>query len=165
MRQGVYNYGRHYRVVDKNDRWAIVYDCNVTGMPMIHCVISKETGDVARHCIKLVKEAFFLSTLWTSVLGLTVWHRQTITGTTSVKKCYGGLCEPPCVAYYKGRKRGPMDLELTFKGEELELVMEAVRAAVPCDDPLGEKIMLKYLTKRVEAQEAKEAAKKRIGFV
>ena len=59
MREGVYNYGRHYRVVDKNDRWAIVYDCNVTGMPMIHCVVSKETGDVARHCIKLVKEAFF----------------------------------------------------------------------------------------------------------
>ena len=58
-----------------------------------------------------------------------------------------------------------MDLELTFSGEELELVMEAVRAAVPCDDPLGEKIMLKYLTKRVEAQDAKEAAKKRIGFV
>ena len=58
-----------------------------------------------------------------------------------------------------------MDLELTFSGEELELVMEAVRAAVPCDDPLGEKIMLKYLTKRVEAQDAKEAAKNRIGFV
>ena len=59
QRRGVYNYGRNYRVVDKNDRWAIVYDCNVTGMPMIHCVISKETGDVARHCIKLVNEAFF----------------------------------------------------------------------------------------------------------
>ena len=38
---------------------AIVYDCNVTGMPMVHCVVSKETGDVARHCIKLVEEAFF----------------------------------------------------------------------------------------------------------
>ena len=59
MRQGVYNYGRHYRVVDKDDRWAIVYDCNVTGMPMVHCIVSKETGDVARRCIKLVKEAFF----------------------------------------------------------------------------------------------------------
>ena len=58
-----------------------------------------------------------------------------------------------------------MDLELTFKGEELELVMEAVRAAVPCDDPLGEKVMLKYLTKKVEAQEAKEANRSRIGFV
>lgn len=58
-----------------------------------------------------------------------------------------------------------MELEITFKGEELELVMEAVRAAIPCDDPLGEKIMLKYLTKRVEAQDAKEKNKKRIGFI
>ena len=59
QKQRVYNYGRNYRVVDKDDRWAIVYDCNVTGMPKIHCVISKETGDVARHCIKLVDEPFF----------------------------------------------------------------------------------------------------------
>lgn len=58
-----------------------------------------------------------------------------------------------------------MDLELTFSGEELELVMEAFRAAVPVDDPLGEKIMLRYLTKKVEAQEEKEAKKTRIGFV
>ena len=56
------------------------------------------------------------------------------------------------------------DLELTFSGEELELVMEAVRAAVPSDDPLGEKIMLRYLTKRVEAQDEKEKNRKRIGF-
>ena len=44
-------------------------------------------------------------------------------------------------------------------------VMEAVRVAFPCDDPLGEKVMLKYLTKKVEAQEAKEANRARIGFV
>ena len=56
------------------------------------------------------------------------------------------------------------ELELTFVGEELELVMEAVRAAVPADDPLGEKIMLKYLTKRVEAQDEKEKSRQRIGF-
>ena len=56
-------------------------------------------------------------------------------------------------------------MELTFSGEELELVMEAVRVAVPCDDPLGEKVMLKYLTQKVEAQEAKEANRARIGFV
>ena len=43
--------------------------------------------------------------------------------------------------------------------------MEAVRSAVPVDDPLGEKIMLKYLTKRVEEQESKEKNKRRIGFV
>ena len=56
-------------------------------------------------------------------------------------------------------------LELTFTGEELELVMDAVRAAVPVDDPIGEKIMLRYLTKKVEQQEANQKDKKRIGFV
>ena len=58
-----------------------------------------------------------------------------------------------------------MDLELTFADEELELVMDALRSAVPIDDPMGEKIMLRYLTKKVEAQEANEKNKKRIGFV
>ena len=58
-----------------------------------------------------------------------------------------------------------MELELTFTGEELELVMDALRAAVPIDDPMGEKIMLRYLTQKVEAQEANEKNKKRIGFV
>ena len=57
--QGTYDYGRHYRVIDKEDRWAIAYDCNVTGMPMIHCVVNKETGDLARRCIKLIEEPFF----------------------------------------------------------------------------------------------------------
>ena len=56
-------------------------------------------------------------------------------------------------------------MELTFKGEELELMMDALRAAVPVDDPVGEKIMLRYLTKKVEQQEANEKDKKRIGFV
>ena len=58
-----------------------------------------------------------------------------------------------------------MELELTFNGEELELMMDALRAAVPVDDPVGEKIMLRYLTKKVEMQEAQEKDKKRIGFV
>ena len=58
-----------------------------------------------------------------------------------------------------------MDLELTFNGEELELMMDALRAAVPVDDPIGEKIMLRYLTKKVELAESNEKNKKRIGFV
>ena len=33
-----------------------------------------------------------------------------------------------------------MSLELTFSGEELELVMEAVRVAVPCDGPWVRKL-------------------------
>lgn len=59
QREGVYNYGRNYRVDERPDRYAIVYDDNASGMPKIHCVVSKETGDVARACIKLVKEPYF----------------------------------------------------------------------------------------------------------
>ena len=59
MNAGQYDFGRHYRVKEKEDRYQIVYDCNVTGMPSIHCVINKATGDVARSCIKLVEEPFF----------------------------------------------------------------------------------------------------------
>ena len=59
MQQGVYDYGRHYRVKEQEDRYQVVYDCNVTGMPMIHCVVNKETGDLARRCIKLIEEPFF----------------------------------------------------------------------------------------------------------
>ena len=55
-------------------------------------------------------------------------------------------------------------LSMTFTGEELELVMEAFRAAVPCDDPVGEKIMLRYLTQKVELQEI-EAEKPKMGFL
>jgi hypothetical protein len=64
MQEGVYDYGRHYRVKEQEDRYQVVYDCNVTGMPKIHCVVSKETGDVARHCIKLVEEPFFQFNLY-----------------------------------------------------------------------------------------------------
>ena len=59
MKQGVYDYRRNYRVKEKEDRYQIIYDCEVTGMPKVHCVVSKTTGDVARHCIKLIEEPFF----------------------------------------------------------------------------------------------------------
>ena len=57
------------------------------------------------------------------------------------------------------------ELEMTFTGEELELVMEAFRAAVPVDDPLGEKIMLRYLSTKLALQEQKEEAKPKMGFL
>ncbi len=57
------------------------------------------------------------------------------------------------------------ELTMTFTGEELELVMEAFRAAVPTDDPLGERIMLRYLTQRVELQDAEEAKAPKMGFL
>ena len=55
---------RNYRVVDRDDRWLIVYDQydnngEICTEPKTHCVVSKETGDVARRSIKLVEEAFF----------------------------------------------------------------------------------------------------------
>ena len=59
----------------------------------------------------------------------------------------------------------PEELEMTFSGEELDLVMEAFRAAVPVDDPLGEKIMFRYLATKLAIDEAKEEAKPKMGFL
>jgi len=59
----------------------------------------------------------------------------------------------------------PSELEMTFSGEELDLVMEAFRAAVPVDDPLGEKIMLRYLSTKVALQEKEEEEKPKMGFL
>ena len=59
----------------------------------------------------------------------------------------------------------PEEMEMTFTGEELDLVMEAFRAAVPVDDPLGEKIMFRYLSTKLAVQEAKEEAKPKMGFL
>ena len=59
----------------------------------------------------------------------------------------------------------PTELEMTFSGEELDLVMEAFRAAVPIDDPLGEKIMLRYLSTKVALQEKEEEQKPKMGFL
>ncbi|QBP06085.1 hypothetical protein [Synechococcus phage S-B68] len=59
----------------------------------------------------------------------------------------------------------PEELEMTFSGEELDLVMEAFRAAVPVDDPLGEKIMFRYLATKLALDEAKEDAKPKMGFL
>ena len=68
--------------------------------------------------------------------------------------------------FTKGLMKGMiMPQEMTFSGEELELVMEAFRAAVPVDDPLGEKIMLRYLSTKVALQEEEEEKKPKMGFL
>lgn len=59
QRDGLWDYRRHYRVREKDDTLQIIWDCNVSGMPKIHCVINKETGDLARYSLELVNEAFF----------------------------------------------------------------------------------------------------------
>ena len=57
------------------------------------------------------------------------------------------------------------ELVMTFTGEELDLVMEAFRAAVPVDDPVGEKIMLRYLSEKVALQEKQDQEKPKMGFL
>lgn len=62
-------------------------------------------------------------------------------------------------------------MELTFKGEELELVIEALRAAVPSGDPTGEAILLRYLSKKLEDKDitpevqGRVPGQRRIGFI
>ena len=59
MDRGKYKFGRDYHVEEQGDDLAIKYVDNVSGMPKIHCVINKYTGDVARYSTELVNEAFF----------------------------------------------------------------------------------------------------------
>ena len=71
QREGTYDYGRHYRVNEKEDIYQIVWDCNVTVMPMIHCVINKETGDLARYSTELINEGSCICCLLASYITLT----------------------------------------------------------------------------------------------
>ena len=57
------------------------------------------------------------------------------------------------------------DLEMTFSGEELDLMMEAFRATDAINDPVGEKIMLRYLSTKVALQEKEEQGKPKMGFL
>mgnify|MGYP000339054251 CR=1 FL=1 len=59
QREGLYDYGRHYHVQETDNEYRIVYDCEVGGMPMVHCVINKETGDLAKYTTELVNEMYF----------------------------------------------------------------------------------------------------------
>ena len=57
------------------------------------------------------------------------------------------------------------ELSLTFEGEELDLMMEAFRATDAINDPIGEKIMLRYLSAKVALQESEEQSKPKMGFL
>lgn len=59
QKAGTVNYGRNYYVEDHGDTLRVAWWCNVSSMPMTHCVINKETGDLARYTTELVNEAFF----------------------------------------------------------------------------------------------------------
>lgn len=57
------------------------------------------------------------------------------------------------------------ELEMTFSGEELDLMMEAFRATDAINDPVGEKIMLRYLSTKVALQEKEDQSKPKMGFL
>jgi len=56
-------------------------------------------------------------------------------------------------------------MEMKFEGEELTLVMEALKACHDPEDPLAEKILYRYYKGRVETLEEEAGNKKRIGFI
>ena len=56
-------------------------------------------------------------------------------------------------------------MKMTFEGEELALVIDALRAVVPTEDQLGDKIFARYYKARVEELDDEENNKRRIGFI
>jgi hypothetical protein len=59
MAEGIHDYRRNYRADEKGAYYRVIHNCNVTGLPMIDAVVSKETGDVARHTTELINEPHF----------------------------------------------------------------------------------------------------------
>ena len=59
MSEGIHDFRRHYQVDEYDGHYRIVYRCNVSSMPKIHCVVNKETGDVARYSLDLINETCF----------------------------------------------------------------------------------------------------------
>ena len=58
-----------------------------------------------------------------------------------------------------------MAFKMTFEGEKLSIIMEALRACAPQDDEVVNEIFYEYYKGRVEETEERESAKTRIGFV
>ena len=58
-----------------------------------------------------------------------------------------------------------MAFKMTFEGEKLSLIMEALRACAPQDDEVVNEIFYEYYKGRVEEVENREANKTRIGFI
>ena len=59
MRDGVWDFRRHYRVKETQSNYQIVFVNNVNSMPTIHCVVGKRHGDVARWTTELINESCF----------------------------------------------------------------------------------------------------------
>lgn len=58
-----------------------------------------------------------------------------------------------------------MDFKMTFEGEKLSIIIEALRACAPQDDEVVNEIFYEYYKGRVEEVEEREGNKKRIGFI
>ena len=54
---------------------------------------------------------------------------------------------------------------MTFEGEKLSIIMEALRACAPQDDEVVSEIFYEYYKGRVEEMEEREKTKTRIGFI
>ena len=59
MAEGLHDYRRNYRADETGAYYRVIHNCNVTGLPMVDAVVSKETGDVARHTTELINEPHF----------------------------------------------------------------------------------------------------------
>ena len=59
MHEGLHDFRRNYRVDEKDGNYRVIYDCNYTGMRKIHCVVNKDTGDVAKYDTELINEPSF----------------------------------------------------------------------------------------------------------
>ena len=59
MEDGLHDYRRNYRVDEKDGNYRVIYNCNVSGLPMVHCVVGKKYGDVARYTSELIDEPHF----------------------------------------------------------------------------------------------------------
>ena len=58
-----------------------------------------------------------------------------------------------------------MAFKMTFEGEKLSIIIEALRACAPQDDEVVNEIFYQYYKGRVEEAEEREGNKTRIGFI
>ena len=58
-----------------------------------------------------------------------------------------------------------MAFKMTFEGEKLSIIIEALRACAPQDDEVVNEIFYEYYKGRVEEVEEIENSKNRIGFI
>lgn len=58
-----------------------------------------------------------------------------------------------------------MAFKMTFEGEKLSIIIEALRACATQDDEVVNEIFYQYYKGRVEESEEREGKKNRIGFI